>query len=195
MELTDDIFLIVGLVVVALIVIGFVGFLIVVYNSLIRVKNNIQKSWANIDVLLKQRSDEIPKLIDTVKVYMKYEEDVLTKITLARTKFLDAQSVKEKAESDNMIADALKSLFAVSENYPELRSSENFQQLQSRISGLENELSDRREFYNDSVNEYNIKIKSFPDLIIARMLGYTTPHDMFEVDEEDKKDVEINFDK
>ena len=126
---------------------------------------------------------------------MKYEEDVLTKITLARTKFLDAQSVKEKAESDNMIADALKSLFAVSENYPELRSSENFQQLQSRISGLENELSDRREFYNDSVNEYNIKIKSFPDLIIARMLGYTTPHDMFEVDEEDKKDVEINFDK
>jgi LemA protein len=126
---------------------------------------------------------------------MKYEEDVLTKITLARTKFLDAQSVKEKAESDNMIADALKSLFAVSENYPELRSSENFQQLQSRISGLENELSDRREFYNDSVNEYNIKIKSLPDLIIARILGYTTPYDMFEVDEEDKKDVEINFDK
>lgn len=195
MELTDDIFLIVGLVVVALIVIGFVGFLIAVYNSLIRMKNNIQKSWANIDVLLKQRSDELPKLIDTVKAYMKYEEDVLTKITLARTKFLDAQSVKEKAESDNMIADALKSLFAVSENYPELRSSENFQQLQSRISGLENELSDRREFYNDSVNEYNIKIKSLPDLIIARILGYTTPYDMFEVDEEDKKDVEINFDK
>jgi len=195
LELTDDIFLIVGLVVVALIVIGFVGFLIAVYNSLIRMKNNIQKSWANIDVLLKQRSDELPKLIDTVKAYMKYEEDVLTKITLARTKFLDAQSVKEKAESDNMIADALKSLFAVSENYPELRSSENFQQLQSRISGLENELSDRREFYNDSVNEYNIKIKSLPDLIIARILGYTTPYDMFEVDEEDKKDVEINFDK
>ena len=157
-------------------------------------KNNIQKSWANIDVLLKQRSDELPKLINTVKGYMKYEEDVLTKVTLARTKFLDAQSIQEKAESNNMITDALKSLFAVSENYPELKASENFQQLQSRISGLENELADRREFYNDSVNEYNIRIESFPDMIVARMLGYTIPYDMFEVSESDKQDVEVNFD-
>ena len=158
-------------------------------------KNNIQKSWANIDVLLKQRSDELPKLLSTVKGYMKYEEDVLTRVTLARTKFLDAQSVQEKAASDNMISDALKSLFAVSENYPELKASESFQQLQSRISGLENELSDRREFYNDSANEYNIRIDSMPDLFVARMMGYTTPYEMFKVSEDDKKDVEINFDK
>ena len=136
MELLENISLIIGLVVIALIVIGFVAYFVSIYNALVRMKNNIQKSWANIDVLLKQRSDELPKLINTVKGYMKYEEDVLTKVTLARTKFLDAESVQEKAESNNMITDALKSLFAVSENYPELKASENFQQLQSRISGL-----------------------------------------------------------
>ena len=190
----ENIFLIVGIVVVVLIIVGFIAYFVSIYNALIRMKNNIQKSWANIDVLLKQRSDELPKLINTVKGYMKYEEDVLTKVTLARTKFLDSQSVKEKAESNNMITDALKSLFAVSESYPELKASENFQQLQSRISGLENELSDRREYYNDSVNEYNIRIESFPDMIVARMLGYTIPYDMFEVSESDKKDVEVNFD-
>ena len=194
MELVENISLIIGLVVIALIVIGFVAYFVSIYNALVRMKNNIQKSWANIDVLLKQRSDELPKLINTVKGYMKYEENVLTKVTLARTKFLDAESVQEKAESNNMITDALKSLFAVSENYPELKASENFQQLQSRISGLENELADRREFYNDSVNEYNIRIESFPDMIVARMLGYTIPYDMFEVSESDKQDVEVNFD-
>ena len=195
MELIDNVFLIVGLIVLGLIILGIVGYIFSIYNSLVRMRNNIQKSWANIDVLLKQRSDELPKLINTVKGYMKHEEDVLTKVTLARTKFLDAQSVQEKAASDNMITDALKSLFAVSESYPELKASANFQKLQSRISGLENELSDRREFYNDSANEYNIRIDSIPDIFIARMMKYTTPYDMFKISEEDRKDVEVNFDK
>ena len=178
---------------IGLIILGFVGFLITIYNALVRMRNNISKSWANIDVILKQRSDELPKLVDSVKGYMKYEEGVLTKVTEARTKFLDAQTVQEKAKANNMITDALKSLFAVAENYPTLKANESFLQLQTRISGLENELADRREFYNDSVNEYNIKIDSFPDLIVARMMGYTQPETMFEVDESDKKDVKIDF--
>ncbi len=195
MELIDNIFLIVGLIVIISIVISIVVFTVSIYNSLVRLKNNIKKSWSNIDVLLKQRSNELPKLIDAVKRYMKHEEGVITKVTLARTKFLDAQTVQEKAESDNMITEALKSIFAVSENYPELKANTNFLQLQSRISGLENELADRREFYNDSVNEYNIRIQSFPDMLVARMVGYRTPYDMFKVSEADKKDVKVIFGK
>ena len=193
MEIDNNIIIVIVAVVIGLIILGFVGFLITIYNALVRMRNNISKSWANIDVILKQRSDELPKLVDSVKGYMKYEEGVLTKVTEARTKFLDAQTVQEKAKANNMITDALKSLFAVAENYPTLKANESFLQLQTRISGLENELADRREFYNDSVNEYNIKIDSFPDLIIARMMGYTQPETMFEVDESDKKDVKIDF--
>ena len=193
MEIDNNIIIVIVAVVIGLIILGFVGFLISIYNALVRMRNNISKSWANIDVILKQRSDELPKLVDSVKGYMKYEEGVLTKVTEARTKFLDAQTVQEKAKANNMITDALKSLFAVAENYPTLKANESFLQLQTRISGLENELADRREFYNDSVNEYNIKIDSFPDLIVARMMGYTQPETMFEVDESDKKDVKIDF--
>ena len=193
MEIDNNIIIVIVAVVIGLIILGFVGFLISIYNALVRMRNNISKSWANIDVILKQRTDEIPKLVDSVKGYMKHEEGVLTKVTQARTKFLDAQTVQEKAKANNMITDALKSLFAVAENYPTLKANESFLQLQSRISGLENELADRREFYNDSVNEYNIKIDSFPDLIVARMMGYTQPETMFEVDESDKNDVKIDF--
>ena len=193
MEIDNNIIIVIVAVVIGLIILGFVGFLISIYNALVRMRNNISKSWANIDVILKQRSDELPKLVDSVKGYMKHEEGVLTKVTEARTKFLDAQTVQEKAKANNMITDALKSLFAVAENYPTLKANESFLQLQTRISGLENELADRREFYNDSVNEYNIKINSFPDLIVARMMGYTEPETMFEVDESDKNDVKIDF--
>lgn len=193
MEIDNTIIIIIVAVIAALIIAGFIGFLVSIYNSLVRMKNNISKAWANIDVILKQRSDELPKLVDSVKGYMKHEEGVLTKVTEARTKFLDAQTIQEKAKTNNMITDALKSLFAVAENYPNLKANESFLQLQNRISGLENELADRREFYNDSVNEYNIKIDSFPDLIVAKMMGYTQPETMFEVDESDKKDVKIEF--
>lgn len=188
-----EIYTIIGLIVVALIVIGFGVYMISVYNTIIRMRNNIKKAWGNIDVLLKQRSDEIPKLIDSVKAYMKYEETILTKITSARTKFLDAQSIQEKIESDNVVSDALKSIFAVSENYPDLKTSENFLQLQSRISGLENQLSGRREFYNDSVNEYNIKIDQFFDKVIAKMMGDKKQIIMFKIAESDKQDVKIKF--
>lgn len=183
---------IVIIAVVAFVVLGLIGMFASMYNGLVRLKNNIKKSWANIDVLLKQRSDELPKLINSVKGYMKHEKETLKQLTEARTAFLNATSVGEKAAADNMISGALKSIFAVAENYPNLKANENFMQLQGRISGLENELSDRREFYNESVNKYNIKIQSLPDVFVANMLGYKQ-EEMFKVSEEDKKDVEVNF--
>ncbi|MFC2075421.1 LemA family protein [Bdellovibrionota bacterium] len=183
---------IVVLVVLALIVIGLVSYVIGIYNGLVRVKNNIKKSWGNIDVLLKQRSDELPKLINTVKGYMQHEKGVLENVTKARTQFLNSQTISEKADANNMMTQALKSLFAVAENYPNLKANENFMQLQSRISGLENEIADRREFYNDSVNSFNIRIESFPDMIVAKMMRLT-PEEMFKATEEDKKDVEVKF--
>jgi len=181
------------LVAIGLIVLAFAGYFVIVYNGLVRLKNNIKKSWANIDVLLKQRNDELPKLIDTVKGYMKYEKAVLTQITKARTAVMKATTIPEKAKADNMLSAALKNLFAVAENYPKLEANASFLQLQGRISGIENELADRREFYNDSANEYNIRIQSFPDMIVARMLGYTQPEVMFKAEEAEKKDVKVSF--
>ena len=181
-----------GLLVLLLIAVAIVGYFITIYNGLIKLKNNIKKAWSNIGVLLKQRSDELPKLIEAVKGYMKHEKDVLENVTKARTNFMNASTVAETASADNMITGALKSLFAVAENYPELKANENFMQLQNRISGIENEIADRREFYNDSINQYNIRIQSIPDVIIARMLGYTD-EEMFEVVEIDKQDVEVKF--
>ena len=145
-------------VIIALVVIAIGAYIVAIFNGLIRVKNNIKKSWANINVLLKQRSDELPKLINSVKGYMKHERGVLNELTEARTELLKAKTPPEKAKADGIISGALKTLFAVAENYPKLRASENFSQLQNRISGIENELADRREFYNDSVNTYNIRI-------------------------------------
>ncbi|MBI2345509.1 MAG: LemA family protein [Deltaproteobacteria bacterium] len=173
----------------------FIGLLIYgigIYNGLIQVKNNIKKSWANIDVLLKQRTDELPKLIESVKGYMAHERGVLEKVTEARTQFLSATTVAEKAQADNVMTQAIKSLFAVAENYPNLKANENFLQLQGRISGIENEIADRREFYNDSVNTYNIRIASIPDLFVARMMGLQ-PEEMFKTTEADRQDVQVKF--
>ncbi len=183
--------IIVGAVVLIFVVI-IIGYFISVYNSLVRLKNNIEKAWSNIDVLLKQRHDELGKLLKTVKGYMKYEEKVLTKVTEARTSFMNAKTVSDKAQADGMMAGALKSLFAVAENYPDLKANTSFIQFQDRITGLENQIADRREFYNDSVNTYNIRIEQIPDMFVARMLGYTKK-DLFVVSESDRQDVEIDF--
>ncbi len=179
----------VGIILLLVIIIGwFVG----IYNGLVRLKNNIKKSWANIDVLLKQRSDELPKLIASVKGYMKHEKGVLTEITKARSAMMNAKGKAEKAKADNMLTGALKSLFAVAENYPQLKANENFMQLQSRITGIENELADRREFYNDSVNTYNIKIHQIPAVFVANMLGYKD-EELFKAEGKDREDVKVEF--
>ena len=174
-------------------IIGLVSWFFTVYNGLVQVRENIKKSWANIDVLLMQRSDEIPKLIKTVKAFATHEKEMFDSVMAAREKYLGASSVGEKADADNMLSDALKSVFALSEAYPELRSNENFIQFQNRISGLENEIADRREFYNESVNNYNIRIQSLPDVWIAGPMGLQR-EEMFEVPVEKKEDVDIDLD-
>ncbi|MFH1100464.1 MAG: LemA family protein [Methanobacteriota archaeon] len=178
------------LLIIGLVLLTFVLFLVVIYNGLIRLKNNIRKSWANIDVLLKQRSDELPNLVASVKGYMEHERDTLEMLTRARVDVLQASSLSRKAAVDTAISDSLKTIFAVAENYPDLKANENFLKLQLRITALENELADRREFYNDSVNVYNIRIHSFPDLLVAKMLKYIDEQ-MFQVSEEDKNYVAI----
>lgn len=180
------------LAIIFIVVIGFVLYSVAIYNGLVKLKNDITKSWANINVLLKQRSDELPKLLSSVKGYMKHEAGTLELLTKARTDFMNAKTISEKRAADDTITGALKTIFAVSENYPQLKANENFKQLQDRISGLENELADRREFYNDSVNQFNIRIQSFPDMFVAGMM-HLTAQTMYEVSEEDKKDVKIEF--
>ena len=176
--------------VVILFVVGIVVYLITIYNSLVRLHNDIDKAWANIDVLLKQRHDELPKLIETCKGYMQYEQRTFQLITEARTAFLRATTVAEKAQADNFLSGSLKSLFAVAENYPELKADNNFMQLQNRISELEEKIADRREFFNDDVNTYNIRIQQLPDVFIAHMMSLER-NDLFKVTEEDRRDVEV----
>jgi LemA protein len=175
--------ILVGLVVV-LVVVGVFVYLITIYNSLVRLKNDIDKAWANIDVLL--------KLIETCKGYMQYEQKTFQLITEARTAFMKAGSVSEKAQADNLITGALKSLFAVAENYPDLKANNNFMQLQKRISELEEKIADRREFFNDDVNTYNIRIQQLPDVFIARLMSLQR-RDLFKVEEEDRRDVEVKM--
>ena len=184
---------IVVIFIISLVIIGLVSWFFTIYNGLIHVKENIKKSWANIDVLLMQRSDEIPKLIKVLKSFAKHEKKMFDNVMVARKSYLGANSIAEKADADNQLSDALKSVFALSEAYPELRSNENFLNLQDRISGLENEISDRRELYNESVNNYNIRIQSLPDVVIANAMGLDQ-EEMFQVHDLKKKDVDIELD-
>ncbi|MBU1976076.1 MAG: LemA family protein [Nanoarchaeota archaeon] len=179
-------------IVVGLLVIILIGTFVSIYNSLVRLKNNIEKAWANIDVLLKQRTDELGKLLGAVKGFMKQEKTILLGVTKARTAAINAGTIQEKAKADNQLTGALKSLFAVTENYPDLKSNQNFMQLQTRITSIEESLADRREFYNDSVNTFNIRIEQIPYVIIANMLHYVKK-EMFKVSEADKKDVKIDL--
>src|SRR5712692_470791 len=178
--------------VIFLVVAGFFIYFITIYNSLVRLKNDIDKAWSNIDVLLKQRHDELPKLIETCKGYMQYEQQTLQKVIEARTAFLKAGTVPEKAQADNLMSGALKTLFAVAEKYPDLKANNNFMQLQKRVSELEEKIADRREFFNDVVNTYNIRIQQFPDVLMAHLAGMQ-PRELFKVSEEDRRDVEVKL--
>ena len=180
------------LAILAIILIVFFLSIIIIYNNFVRLKNNIDKSWANIDVLLKQRSNEIPNLVSTVKGYMKHEKETLESLTKARSFLSKADTLSQKAAADNAITELVKTIFAIAENYPDLKAGKNFLELQKRITGLENELSDRREFYNDSVTIYNIRIQSIPDLIVARLM-HLKIIDLFKATEKDKKYVNVNL--
>jgi LemA protein len=157
--------------VVAIVVLYFV----ITYNSLVSVRNNVEKAWSNINVLLKQRHDELPKLIDTCKQYMQHEQATLEKVIQARTQVNEARDHHDVAalgQAESALRVGLGGLFAVAENYPELKSNQNFLMLQTRITGLENQIADRREFYNDSVYINNVRVQQFPDLIVARLFGF-----------------------
>jgi len=175
---------------VALVVIGVVVYAVMIYNGLVRLRRNVDKAWSNIDVLLKQRSSELDKLIDTAQEYMEYEEKVLQRITEARAQVQEAETPKQEAEADEALKGALSDISATAEDYPELRSSENFQQLMGRISTLEEQIADRREFYNESVNRYNIRIEQIPYVIVAKALGYEE-QELFEASPEAKQDVDV----
>ena len=174
-------------------IVGLVLYVISIYNHLVRLKHNVSKAWSNIDVLLKQRHDEIPKLVETCKQYMKFEQDTLEKVMEARSRVSQArqnQDVPGLGSAEGALRMGLGQLFALAEDYPELRANENFQHLQGRISTLENTIADRREFYNESANINNIGIETFPDLIVARLVGLGA-RDLLEFEASEIADVSV----
>lgn len=169
-----------------------IGYLITIYNGLIALRENIKKAWANIDVILKQRHDELPKLVSVCESYAEFEKGILERAMKARERYFSADTVAKKAEASAEVSGAIKGIFALAENYPQLKANENFMQLQTRISHLEESLADRREFYNDSVNNYNIRIQQLPDAVVANFMGLKL-ETMFAVAEEDRRDVDIKI--
>lgn len=176
-------------VVVILLIIG-----IVIYNGLVKLKIRTDEAWSDITVQLKRRMDLIPNLVNSVKGYVKHEKDVLENVTKARADVLGAQGVKETAKAENQFEQALKSLFAVSENYPQLRATENFQQLQQELTDTEDKIMASRRFYNGSARDLNIKIDTFPSNVIAGMFKFAK-RDFFEVEDRAsaEKPVDVQF--
>ena len=175
------------------VVVGLAIYIVSIYNHLVRIKHNVSKAWSNIDVLLKQRHDEIPKLVETCKQYMKFEQETLEKVMQARSQVSQArqnQDIPGLGLAEGALRMGLGQLFALAEDYPDLRANENFQHLQSRISTLENTIADRREFYNESTNINNIGIETFPDLIVARLFGFG-PRDLLEFEASEIVDVNV----
>lgn len=163
-----------------------------IYNSLVEVKNNIDKSWTNIDVLLQQRHDELPKLVDATKGYLRHEADLLERITRLRVAYDGAASIDDKTRAENELNRELGRLRATLEAYPDLKSSPLFGQVLARVSALESSVADRRELFNESVTIYNTRIESFPELMLAGALGYRR-HPFLEVAAEQKADVAARF--
>ncbi|HKN15595.1 MAG TPA: LemA family protein [Candidatus Sulfotelmatobacter sp.] len=172
--------------------VGVLVYVIILYNELVRLRNDNDRAWANIDVLLKQRHDEIPNLVETVKGYMQHEQQTLLTVTQARAASMNAASISQKAQADLKMTDALRGLFAVAENYPQLKANENFLKLQNRITELEERIADRREFFNDDVNTYNTRIGQIPEVFVASYMNLK-PRAMFQVSEEDRRLVEVTF--
>lgn len=175
-----------------LVISGLFIYAIIIYNELVRLRNDNDRAWANVDVLLKQRHDEIPNLVETVKGYMQHERQVLEGVTQARASALSAVTVSQKAQADLLMTGALRGLFAVAENYPQLRANENFLKLQNRISELEERIADRREFFNDDVNTYNTRIRQIPDVFLANLMNLKS-REMFKVSDEDRRQVEVKL--
>ena len=177
---------------ILLFVVGVVVYSVMLYNELVRLRNDNDRAWANINVLLKQRHDEIPNLVETVKGYMQHEQQTLTAITQARAASMNAASIRQKAQADLQMTGALQGFFAVAENYPQLKANQNFLKLQTRITELEEQIADRREFFNDDVNTYNTRIGQIPYVFIASFMELKR-RDLFQVSDDDRKLVEVKF--
>ena len=179
--------------IILIVVVALIAWVISLYNGLVGLRQRVKNAWSQIDVQLQRRFDLIPNLVDTVKGYMSHESDVLTKVTELRTSWANAGTVKEKSELDNQLSGALKTIMAVSENYPELKANQNFAQLQEELQNTENKIAFSRQFYNDTVTKYNTKIQVVPTNIIAGMFGFT-PEELFQVDTaEARKNVKVDF--
>ncbi len=179
--------------VVLVILVATLLYAILIFNGLVALKHSISKAWSNIDVLLKQRHDELPKLVETCKQYMQFERDTLEKVMAARSMLQAAREkndVRGVGAAEAQVRLGLSGIVATAEAYPELKSNQSIQQLLARITSLENQLSDRREFYNEYVNSNNVRIEQFPDTFIARMFGFK-PAALLEFSEEEKRDVDM----
>jgi len=177
---------------VALFLAGAAIYAIILYNELVRLRNENDRSFANIDVLLKQRHDEIPNLVSCVKGYMDHERQTLEAVALARTASIGAASIPQKAQADVRLTGALHTLFAVAERYPGLKANQNFIALQKRISELEERIADRREFFNDDVATYNTRIAQLPEVFLARQMKLR-PRQLFQVSDQDRQRVEMKL--
>jgi len=178
--------------VIIVIAIWLISYVVGIYNNLVTLKNDIDRSFSNIDVILKQRHDELPKLIETCKGYMKFEQETLEKVIRARSAYGSATTPGEKAQADNMMTGALKTLFAVAEKYPDLKADANFMQLQGRITELETKIAGQRSTYNQDVNDYNIRIAQVPANFVAGFM-HLQPHALFEATAADREDVKVSF--
>lgn len=181
-----------GLWVLIVVVVVIILWFILAYNSFVRLRNNIDNAWSQIDVQLKRRFDLIPNLIETVKGYMKHEKSTFKEITEARTAFMKSTGPAQKAKAENMLSNALKTIFSVAENYPKLEASKNFMQLQEELSGTESKIAYARQFYNDSVLSYNNKIQTFPSKVIAGMFNFKL-REFFKTEEAERKAVKVQF--
>jgi LemA protein len=179
-------------VVLGFALIGALGWVLTLYNGLVALKNAIGRAWANIDVLLKQRHDELPKLVKTCEGYMQHERAVFDRLSDARRALAQAHGVGERAAAESRLTAALGQVFAVAEAYPNLKADASFLQLQSRISEIENQIADRRELYNDIVTIFNTRIEQIPDMYVAGWLALR-PAELYKVDPSDREDVEIRF--
>lgn len=166
---------------------------IMIYNNLVSLKHAVSKAWANIDVLLKQRHDELPKLVETCRQYMKFEQETLERVIQARSQVHSAREshdLRGLGQAEGALRLGLGNLFALAEDYPDLKANQTFQHLQARISSLENAIADRREFYNEAVNANNVRIEQFPDVVIANNFGFKAA-DLLEFSDGEKADVDM----
>jgi LemA protein len=177
---------------IGFVVVGSIGYFLSLYNGLVELKNNIARSWANVDVLLKQRHDEIPKLVKTCEAYMQHERAVFDRLAEARASLQSARTVAQRADAENMVGKAVGGIFAVAENYPDLKADQGFRSLQQRISELENQIADRREFYNDVVTLFNTRLEQIPDSWVAESM-HLERAELFKVSESDREDARIEF--